>query len=252
MPSAATLRLEIERALEDRIPAALTPKPQTVYETASTGIAAVDALVGGGFPVGAITELAGPVSSGRTSLALSFMAGRTCVGQVCAWVDASDALDPESAAASGVSLRQLLWVRCLDRAGAAKGKPWSRLDQALRAADLILEAAGFAAVVLDLGGIDARDAARIPLATWFRFRQNAQRSRTSLVVVGERACAQSAAAVVLECGAGRASVAGGTVLSSFGFSVSRERQRFGSVGGGRKPPASVWLAASVWDLKRRA
>jgi hypothetical protein len=44
-------------------------------------------------------------------MALTFLAGRTDESRVCAWV-AEDALDPESAAASGVRLGQLLWVRC--------------------------------------------------------------------------------------------------------------------------------------------
>ena len=98
----ATLRLEIEHALERSFPAALSPAQRTVYETASTGVDEVDALLDGGLPVGAISELNGPESSGRTSLALAFLAQRTAAGQVCAWVDADDALDPESAAANGV------------------------------------------------------------------------------------------------------------------------------------------------------
>ena len=59
MPSAAVLRLEIEHALERRFPAALTPAPRTIREVAATGIAAVDGLMGGGLPVGAISELTG-------------------------------------------------------------------------------------------------------------------------------------------------------------------------------------------------
>ena len=66
---------------------------------------------------------------------LSFLAQRTAAGQVCAWVDADDAFDPESAAANGVNLRQLLWVRCLKVGAPIKmqngAKPWTQLDQAL-------------------------------------------------------------------------------------------------------------------------
>jgi hypothetical protein len=113
MPSAAALRIEIERALDRRFPAALTPVPRTISETATTGVPEVDALLDGGLPVGAISEVTGPQSSGRTGLALSFLAQQTQDERVCAWVDAGDAFDPESAAASGVSLRQLLWV-CRD------------------------------------------------------------------------------------------------------------------------------------------
>jgi hypothetical protein len=38
-------------------------------------------------------------------------------------VDAGDAFDPESAAASGVSLKQILWVRCRNEHGLARAKP---------------------------------------------------------------------------------------------------------------------------------
>ena len=112
MHSASALRVQIEHSLERRFPSALTPQPRTIRETAPTGIPQVDQLLHGGLPVGAISELIGPESSGRTSLALAFLAGLTREDRVCAWVDASDAMDVESAAASGVNLRQLLWVRC--------------------------------------------------------------------------------------------------------------------------------------------
>ena len=114
MSAASALRLQIEDALESRFPSALSPVARTVREVASTGIDEADQLLDGGLPVGAISEIAGPASSGRTSLALAFLAQRTLEDRVCAWVDASDAFDPESAAANGVNLQQLLWVRCND------------------------------------------------------------------------------------------------------------------------------------------
>jgi hypothetical protein len=260
--SASALRLEIEHALERSFPAALTPAQRTIRETASTGIAEVDALLDGGLPVGAISEVNGPESSGRTTLVLSFLAHRTAAGQVCGWVDTDDAFDPESAAANGVNLRQLLWVRCRKVGGPATGKqaakPWTQLDQALRATDLLLQAGGFAAIVLDLGDTAAEHARRIPLATWFRFRQAADRARTSLVVLAQAGCAQgshaqssnaqSSAAVALECAAMSPVIAGGTVLRGFRFQVRNERQRFTPFALGRKkPPASVWAAACAWD-----
>jgi recombination protein RecA len=253
MPTAATLRFEIESSLERRFPSALTPKPQGTYEVAACGIPAVDALLEGGLPVGAISEVTGPESSGRTSLALSFLAQRTRQGQVCAWVDVSDALDPESAAAGGVCLRQLLWVRCNGTEKIANPKPWARLDQALKAVDLILQAAGFAAIVLDLGSLAPEHACRIPLATWFRFRQAAERARTSLLVLGHMAYAQSSAALVLECQRLGGAAADQTVLSSFCFEVRRQRQRSPQVLSiSRKPPASTWSATGSWDAARRA
>jgi hypothetical protein len=286
MSAAATLRLQIERSLEHRFPAALTPAPRTLREVAATGIAEVDAHLKGGLPIGAISELTGAQSSGRTSLALAFAARRTAEGRPCAWVDANDALDPESAAASGVALPLLLWVRCRETEGSAKpraGKApmkapvWTRLDQALRATDLLLQAGGFAAIVLDLGDTPRAQGNRIPLATWFRFRQAADRTRCSLLVLGRAAYAQSAAAVVLACRPARAVTAGATALRGFSFEVQRRRERFEPLeissrpprppaagglqirsGWGGKPPASTWTAASAWtadaawDAEKRA
>jgi recombination protein RecA len=266
MPSAATLRLVIER----RFPSALTPAPRVLREVAATGIAEVDAHLdnglGGGLPVGAISELTGPASSGRTSLALSFLARRTAESRACAWVDASDAFDPESAAASGVILPQLLWVRCRNAAAAAlaraagsakslrdKAKIWPRpawthLDQALRATDLLLQAGGFAAITLDLGDIPREQGNRIPLATWFRFRQAADRARSSLIVLGRASYAQSAAALVLTCRPARPLAAAETALRGFEFQIERRRERFEPLAiRMRKPVVSTWTAGAAWD-----
>jgi hypothetical protein len=268
MPSATVLRNQIEHALQSRFPAALSPAPRTIREVAATGIDEADRLLEGGLPVGAISEVTGPESSGRTSLVLAFLAQRTAEDRVCAWIDANDAFDPESAAANGVSLRQLLWVRCRDlspqdRAGISERssannakpatKPWTRLDQAVRATDLLLQAGGFAAIVLDLGETAPEHGNRIPLATWFRFRQAADRTRCSLIVLGKAAYAQSSAAVTLDCTPQRAETAGATVLRGFTFEVRRGRQRFapGSMSG-RKPPASTWSATSAWETEKRA
>lgn len=274
--SATALRIEIEHALERSFPAALSPASHSFHETASTGIEKIDALLEGGLPVGAISEITGPASSGRTSLTLAFLAQRTAAGQVCAWVDTNDVLDPESAAASGVNLRQLLWIRCgggtaVQANNRKTEKPWSRLDQALRATDLLLQAGGFAAIVLDLGDTAAEYALRIPLATWFRFRQAADRARSSLVVLAPASCAQSSAAAVLECSPMRPLTAGGpamtgnsdtadgmardssTVLRGFDFEVRRERRRAMPFSPAkRKPPASTWTASGSWDVEQSA
>jgi recombination protein RecA len=276
MPSAAALRSQIELSLERRFPAALTPVARTYRETAPTGIDSVDRLLEGGLPVGAISEITGPESSGRTSLALAYLAGMTREDRVVAWVDAADTLDAESAAASGVDLKRLLWVRCR----AAKpspdkkperpqlrvqqaAKPWTRLDQALRATDLLLQAGGFSALVLDLGSIAPEHGTRIPLATWFRYRQAADRTRCSLLVLAQQQLAQSSAAVVLDCAPLRAEAVSPTVLNGFSYQVRSGRQRFApargaqslggpSLGPQRKPPASTWSAAGTWQSEECA
>ena len=104
--------MQIESALTRKIPSALTPRPKMVRPVIETGIEAVDNLLDGGLPVGAISELTGPECSGRTSVALSFLARITEANKVCAWIDVSNTLDPASAAAVGIDLKKLLWVRC--------------------------------------------------------------------------------------------------------------------------------------------
>jgi recombination protein RecA len=109
---ASALRSQIEQSLAERIPSALTPAHRSLRPVAPTGIAALDRLLHGGLPLGAITELVGPECSGRTSLALSFLAQIASEAKVCAWIDVSNSLHPESAAATGIDLTRLLWVRC--------------------------------------------------------------------------------------------------------------------------------------------
>jgi recombination protein RecA len=112
MPTAAALlRVQIESRLAARIPAALTPAPEPLRPTVSFGVPELDALTGG-LPVGAVTELCGSAGSGRTALSLAAVAGATQTTHVAAWVDPTNAFDPLSAAAIGVLLDRLLWVRC--------------------------------------------------------------------------------------------------------------------------------------------
>src|ERR1700682_5915850 len=83
------------------------PAPEMV----SSGIPQLDLLTGG-LARGCLTEICGTASSGRTSVLLLALARATQRGEVCALVDASDAFDPASAAAAGVEMSRLLWVRC--------------------------------------------------------------------------------------------------------------------------------------------
>jgi recombination protein RecA len=399
MHSACAIRLQIESALAARIPAALTPVARVVRPVAATGIAALDETLHGGLPLGAITELIGPECSGRTSVALSFVAGMTQEGRVCAWIDVSNALDPASAAAAGVDLRYLLWVRCgatktethwsemsrpetqrpnlpqgqhfalperylappppmkglhgggcgghprgevkgmaqavsgllhgsniaprcaepLRRDGSTLGvsarngasseagqsqadrkielstgknilqrvstlekkangrqevsghdfsradksslisgalapvgcsapsamtsanrvhqrlrvypaKPWSRLEQALRAADLLLQGGGFSAIVLDMGSLAPEVASRVPLATWFRYRAAAESTHASVLLLAQYSCAKSSAELTLKLAPGDAlsnrQGSEPTVFTGMAHSVEVARRRF--------------------------
>ena len=125
--SAAALRLQIEHALERSFPAALTPAQRTIRETASTGIPEVDALLDGGLPDRRHQRNQRAATlPGALPLCFRFLPREPLRAQVCAWVDADDAFDPESAAANGVNLRQLLWVRCRKAGRARPGQAGSQ------------------------------------------------------------------------------------------------------------------------------
>jgi recombination protein RecA len=106
-----TIKNHLQSIVAAKIPDAFVTKKSEITEVTATGIPRVDALIQG-LPHGALTEIYGPVSSGRTTLALSFLAEMTRQQQVCTIVDASDSFDPESLAAAGAHLNRVLWVRC--------------------------------------------------------------------------------------------------------------------------------------------
>lgn len=87
-------------------------RAQVAHESKPSGVKELDTMLGGGFPCGALVELCGAASSGRTSLSLALLAQATRRQEACAFVDVSDSLDPASAAAAGVDLERLLWIRC--------------------------------------------------------------------------------------------------------------------------------------------
>lgn len=103
----------------------------------ATGFAALDAVLDGGFPRGRLSELVGARSTGLTSVVHRLLAHVTGQGQVAAWIDAPDAFDPASAAAAGIDLERLLWVRPPD------------LAVAFAAAEALLAMGGFPLVLLD-------------------------------------------------------------------------------------------------------
>ena len=340
MSSAAALRRQIESALANRIPSALTPAPRTLRPVLATGIQTVDELLEGGLPLGAITEIVGPEGSGHTSFALSFLARVTQSERVCAWIDVSDTLDPESAAAAGVDLSRFLWVRCgvqpashaqpaqrvfslpekylippitkkglhgggfgshprnevkglseavggllqpeafaprcaepqrkerpnnevfkpnsqqiVKRKGPASfGKPWGRIEEALRVADLLLQAGGFSAIILDLGSIAPGFASRVPLATWFRYRAAAEQTQATLLLLTQHPCAKSSAELLLRLRSGNALDDEVSVFTGVEYCVEVARQRFTQVPANvvsiRKPPqratAANWQTRTIW------
>ena len=140
-----------------------------------------------GFPRGAISEITGPDSSGRTAVAYATLAAATAKLEICAYVDANDCFDPVSAAATGIALDRLIWIRCS-----------GRVDHAIKAADNLLHAGGFGVVVLDLCHVSQRDARRIPLSYWYRFRLAIENTPAILLVLEREPLAKSCAALMID------------------------------------------------------
>ena len=84
---------------------------RSVGARAATDVAALDACLRGGLPRGQLSEIAGPRSSGRTTLLLQLWRRPRARGEIAALVDTFDRLDVASAAAAGVDLDRLLWIR---------------------------------------------------------------------------------------------------------------------------------------------
>jgi hypothetical protein len=135
-----------------------------------------------------MTEIFGPASSGRTSLLASILAQATARQEICALVDAEDAFDPVSAASAGVALDRLLWVRCRHSA-----------EQALKAADLLIQGGGFGVVAMDLGDTPPETARRISLTSWFRLRRAVEHTPAVLIAIARRPNARTCASLTIEC-----------------------------------------------------
>jgi hypothetical protein len=178
------LRARLESVIGERIPSPFTDLDRRVHESVPTGIAPLDALTGG-LPRGAITEITGPPSSGRTSTMVSILAEAAAHGEVCALIDGNDAFDPKSAAAAGLDLKQLLWVRC------------HKLEEVLKSTDLLLQGGGFGRVVMDLTDLPLPRIRSVPLASWFRFQRTIEKTSTVLLVMSPETVVKSAAALVL-------------------------------------------------------
>lgn len=158
---------------------------QLEKELLPTGIRGFDAAAGG-VPRGAITEIYGPPSSGKTTFLHALVANASAQGEFCALIDGSDSFDPTSASAAGTDLRRLLWVRC------------TGLEQAIRSADLLVHSGGWGVVVLDLCDIRADLLRKLPLSYWYRFKRAVENTPTAFLVLEREPQAKNCAAMTLE------------------------------------------------------
>lgn len=187
----AAQQLLAELALPGTVRLGLVAEP---VRRLASGLPPLDAVLGGGLPRGRLSELVGPITSGKTALLFAFLAAATQRGELSALIDLPDAFHPAEADAAGIALTRLLWVR-----------PPS-LPIGLRCAELILAAGGFGLVAVDLGN-PAPWQLRAPL--WPRLAQGAQRAGAALALVADRRVTGSFAAMSLEVTACRHHWSGG-------------------------------------------
>jgi hypothetical protein len=130
---------------------------------------------------GSITEIAGGPSTGKTSFAFHLLAKLTTDGEVCALVDSCGGFDAVSAAASGVELKNLLWIKC-----------GGDIEKSFLAADYLVQAKGFGCIWLNLNGLPNNKLRLVPKTYWYRYRTRIKETPTMLVVTSPDAVTGSA------------------------------------------------------------
>jgi recombination protein RecA len=113
-------------------------KGSMAIESISTGALALDLALGiGGLPRGRVTEIYGPESSGKSTLAMHVVAEAQRNGGICAYIDAEHAMDPVYARAIGVDVDELL-ISQPDTG-----------EQALEICDMLVRSSAVDVVVID-------------------------------------------------------------------------------------------------------
>jgi len=212
--------------LDEALSARLIPASRLEHEPRrarlSTGVASLDARLGGGWPAASLAELCGRRSAGRTSILHATLAAAITREQTVALIDTAGAFDPRTAQAAGVTLNRLLWFRLGGGPHRAAGEEArAGVHLGLQAADILIAAGGFGLVVLDFG----EQVPRASTAAWLRLRHTAERQGTTALVVALARGAGAAAttAVVLRDARPRFVAEGGPLLTALETRVAVER-----------------------------
>ncbi|HZO82741.1 MAG TPA: ATPase domain-containing protein [Candidatus Binataceae bacterium] len=158
----------------------------------SSGITALDAIIGGGIARGRVSEIVGRYGTGRTSLAAAFVAAATCGGEATAWIDSANAFAPHNLTAAGADLSRILWVGA---EGVSSSRDHRSAVNAFKAAEMVLSAGGFGLVVLDLPPETVGLECRV-----LRLARAAERSGAAVLVTATRRTCGTFAALSLVLG----------------------------------------------------
>jgi hypothetical protein len=200
-----------------------------------------------------MSELHGPVSSGRTSLAWAALAAATVRGEWVALVVTFDRVDPEQAAKAGVDLSRLLWVRgqALSKTSGALDPAWipgersvhgpgtlleRTLDRAIKAFNLVAQSGVCTMIVLDLIDAPAPALARVPRSTWLRLQRIVEGTEVALLLLAAVPVARSAGGLSIATGAAAETRSG--VAKAGGSAIAP-----GALAGGTAPSSTDRLSA---------
>jgi len=170
---------------------------------------ALDRGLAGGLPRGQVSEVVGPASSGRTSVAWAALAAATRRGESVALIDTFDRFDPPTAHACGIDLPRLLWVRgqAVSKTSGAIDPAWLPgaravngpgtfvervIDRAIKSLNLVVQSGVCTVVVMDLIDVPAAALRRVPASPWFRVERAIEGSDTVVLVIAAMPVARSA------------------------------------------------------------
>ena len=173
---------------------------------------ALDRGLAGGLPRGQVSEVVGPASSGRTSVAWAALAAATRRGESVALVDTFDRFDPPTAHACGIDLSRLLWIRgqAISKTGSnntvAIDPAWLPgvravngpgtfiervIDRAIKVLNLVVQSRVCTLVVIDLIDVPATALRRLPASTWFRVERAIEGSDIAVLLLAAQSVARS-------------------------------------------------------------
>ena len=205
---AAVEALLRERKL-DRTLTSVMPERLSDEAMAPLDVEALDRGLAGGLPRGQVSEVVGPASSGRTSLVWAALGAASRRGEHVALVDTFDRFDPPTAAACGIDLSRLLWVRgqAISKTAGAVDPSWlpgvravggpgtmveRAIDRALKALNLVVQSGVCTLVAIDFADVPATALRRLPAATWLRIERAIGGGDTAVVVLAAAPLARSA------------------------------------------------------------
>jgi len=167
---AAENLVELRRLLAEKFPQAHTARRLKSALALATGVPQLDALLGGGWPKGRLSELVGAGAGSGSAQVIHALLHRVAAdGRFLALVDGLDSFDVD--AVEPDVLARLLWVRC------------ARADEALKAADILLRDRNFPVVVVDLKLNSVSQLRKIPSSAWHRFRRLQEQNGTTVLII---------------------------------------------------------------------